>query len=115
MSAAAEVTTEMVLDVASYSREVAARIAAYATHRFAGLRTTDAARETGLTFEQGRSYDRALPLLRDRFGLPEPPHAAVYRLPLLSERGRRGGHQTNHVQRGITRADCSLCVPTEVP
>ncbi|MFC5744776.1 hypothetical protein [Actinomadura rugatobispora] len=107
---APQITPEMVQEVAAYRRPVAARIAAYATCRFAGLRVIDACRETGINEATGRNYDKTLPLLRARFDLPEPPKAGTapsYADP--REAGGRGGHQKNHVARGITRPDCPHC------
>lgn len=110
--AAAEITPAMVLEVTSISRERAERIAAYASLRFGGLIGTEAAREAGLTYAATRSYEKWLPLLRAKFDLPVPPKGhpiGGVSFERYREKGRSGGHQTHHVQRGIVAPDCELC------
>lgn len=106
------ITAEMVMQVVACRSDRAQRIAAYATHRLAGLLPTDASREIGIGMEVGASYERILPELCKHFGLPtartavrryeiEDPHAAAV----------SASHQTNHVQRGRIDPDCRLCAP----
>lgn len=104
------VTADMVLEVTTIGRERAERIAAYATQRFSGQHWVEAARLVDITDSAARSYEKWLPLLRDRFALPEPPRRA----PVVfdgdnSAAGTAGGHQRNHVQRGRISLSCPLC------
>lgn len=109
----AEITPEMVLEVTTVTRARAERIAAYAALRFGGLLVTDAAREAGLTDPTARSYEKWVPLLRERFGLPEAPKGGPMAIRVSFERyrqaGRSGGHQSQHVAKGIVSPDCPLC------
>lgn len=105
-----EITAEMVLQVAAYNPEVAERIAAYASLRFAGWYRQDACREIGIDYDYAQKYEHAINLLRARFDLPEPIRAGEQRAygdP--REHARSGAHQYNHVSRGITSPDCLLC------
>ena len=104
------VIPEMVQEVSAVGRRHAERIAAYARLRFDGLLVTDARREAGVTEESARRYEKWLPLLRDRFGLPDPPTSGAAELPRdFRETGLSGGHQTWHVLRGRSSPDCPLC------
>lgn len=107
------ITPEMVQKVTPVGRARAERIAVYATHRFAGLLVLDAARESELVVGTAQSYDKWLPLLRQRFDLPEPPKAALAGAFLEPARYRKagmsGGHQSQHVARRIVSPDCQLC------
>jgi len=67
------VTPEMVLEVSRIGRERAERIAAYASLRFGGALVTDAQREAEVSDWTARIGEKWIPLLRERFNLPEPP------------------------------------------
>jgi hypothetical protein len=104
------VTADMVLEVAQTGRERAERIAAYATLRFAGASITEAARETGIPYATCRNHEKWVRLLRERFDLPAPPKGGRARLNhVRPDAGASGGHQTNHVGRGVVSPDCPLC------
>lgn len=106
------ITADMVMEVVACRRNRAANIAAYATHRFAGLRPVDAGREAGIGEVTLLRFERLLPTLCDHFGLPDPcktaPNYSPRDLPGASERGR---HQRWHVGRGQTNPACRLCNP----
>jgi hypothetical protein len=108
-----EITAEMVMQVCPYRyRNIAEQAARYATLRIGGSRWVDAAREVGVSDKTARRYESLIPLLRDRFDLPEPPPIrSSVRRPAEwgAVGGTRGAHQRRHVQRGITNPDCPHC------
>jgi hypothetical protein len=106
-----QITAEMVMEVTNVRPGRAARIAAYATHRWAGLRSTDARREVGVAASTGHFYEKFLTALREHHGLPELPTSPFVEGFSLGDsvHGRSGGHQSQHVGRGITSPDCPLC------
>lgn len=104
------ITPGMVMEVVACGPELAEHIAAYATHRVAGLLPTDARREVDIGMRVGAGYEKVLPELCDRFGLPMPRKAQRrYEVEDPHAAGVSGSHQTNHVQRGRSDPTCLLC------
>lgn len=104
------ITPEMVQKISPLRRDAAERIADYANHRLNGLRPVDARNEVGISDRTCGSYERFLPRLLSGLGLPPLPEPG----PIIHPRDERayaakGGHQMNHVQRGVVHPGCTFC------
>lgn len=112
MSAEPTITAEQVMQTAAVRAGIAERIAAYANHRAAGLRPTDAQREVGVTDKTAGRYERVMRELRAALGLPP---LATYSPPRgesaerLAAATKSSTHSRWHVARGVTKPGCELC------
>jgi hypothetical protein len=105
-----EISADMVLQVAPVRPDKAARVAVYITARYAGQRPADACNTAGIQQGSKSGYEKFIPLLRERHGLPA--------LPAREERpsdrdpsayGRYGAHVQHHVRPGVKSAACPHC------
>lgn len=110
MPPAEVVTTEMVHAITPCTEARAQHIATYLNHRYAGLYKVDACRETSISQSSGALFEKWLPALQERFGLPELPAQDTAERPRDKRAASlRGTHQTNHVGRSVTDPECDLC------